>query len=211
MIESHISRTSFVFSPFVDWFLLLPTFLANADPALYVGNEILDDYSVFAHGKEKREKLEECNELGSVFLGMREGTKLASLETHAHALEGMLVYWRKEVEAEEEEKKEEEKEVGNETEKGDGNKIEKEDEEKDKDEVTKSFASGSAQVTDVTSLPIHRLRYSALRAWAAATALLSQICRHDLKNHLGLLIYSNDACWNHARSIGAGSTEIDSV
>jgi hypothetical protein len=114
-IETHISRTAFVFSPFVDWFLLLPTFLAGADPALYVGNEILDDYSVYAHGKEKKEKLEECNVLGKAFLEAREGTKLASLETHAHALEGMIVYWRKEREIEAEGVKENQKEDQQET------------------------------------------------------------------------------------------------
>jgi hypothetical protein len=114
-IETHISRTAFVFSPFVDWFLLLPTFLAGADPALYVGNEILDDYSVYAHGKEKKEKLEECNVLGKAFLGVREGTKLASLETHAHALEGMIVYWRKGEEIEVEGVKEGQNEAQQET------------------------------------------------------------------------------------------------
>jgi hypothetical protein len=110
-IETHISRTAFVFSPFVDWFLLLPTFLAGADPALYVGNEILDDYSVYAHGKEKKEKLEECNVLGKAFLDAREGTKLVSLETHAHALEGMIVYWRKEREVKVEAAKEDQQET----------------------------------------------------------------------------------------------------
>jgi hypothetical protein len=110
-IETHITRTAFVFSPFVDWFLLLPTFLAGADPALYVGNEILDDYSVYAHGKEKKEKLEECNVLGKAFLDAREGIKLVSLETHAHALEGMIVYWRKERETKVETVKEDQQET----------------------------------------------------------------------------------------------------
>jgi hypothetical protein len=133
-IETHISRTAFVFSPFVDWFLLLPTFLAGADPALYVGNEILDDYSAFAHGKEKREKLEECNVLGEAFLKTREGTKLVSLETHAHALEGMIVYWRKEREEEVEERKEKQQESEKEKEQKSEEEKKKETEEEKEDE-----------------------------------------------------------------------------
>ena len=140
-IETHISRAAFVFSPFVDWFLLLPVFLAGADPALYVGNEILDDYSAYAHGKEKREKLEECNVLGEAFLKAREGTKLVSLETHAHALEGMVVYWRKEREGEVEEgkKKQQESEEENEqrSEEERKNDGKKNDEEKNSEEEEK--------------------------------------------------------------------------
>jgi hypothetical protein len=93
-IEKHITPESFVYSPFVDWFILLPTFLASKDPMLYVGNEILDDYSVYAQTEDKRAKLAECNELGEKFLSGRETMKLKDFEAHAHALNGMVVYWK---------------------------------------------------------------------------------------------------------------------
>ncbi|KAJ4338832.1 hypothetical protein N0V95_007958 [Ascochyta clinopodiicola] len=71
-IETHITNRSFVFSPFVDWYILLPIFLKGKDPVLYVGNEILDDYGAFAQSEEKREKQEECNELGRKWLVKRD-------------------------------------------------------------------------------------------------------------------------------------------
>ena len=100
-IESHISPRSFVFSPFVDWYILLPTFLKDKGPVLYVGNEILDDYSVYAQGKDKREKLGMCNELGKRFLEGRESVKVREFEGHAHALNGMRVYWKTNTSAQE--------------------------------------------------------------------------------------------------------------
>ncbi|KAF2032124.1 hypothetical protein EK21DRAFT_61781 [Setomelanomma holmii] len=91
-IETHITPESYVFSPFVDWYILLPIFLAEKDPALYVGNEILDDYGAYAHSEDKRKKLKECNELGKKFLRGRERVNLRDFENHAHALNGMVVY-----------------------------------------------------------------------------------------------------------------------
>jgi hypothetical protein len=93
-IEEHIIATSFVFSPFVDWYILLPSFLKAKDPELYIGNEILDKYSAYAQTEDKREKLEECNELGKTFLVGRTCLKLRDFEHHAHALNGMVVYTR---------------------------------------------------------------------------------------------------------------------
>lgn len=87
-----------MFSPFIDWYLLLPTFLKDRDPELYVGNEVLDDYTAYAKTEDKRGKLEECNELGKTFLENREVQKVKEFELHAHALNGMVVYWKKEVE-----------------------------------------------------------------------------------------------------------------
>lgn len=92
-IEEHITQECFVFSPFVDWFVLLPTFLADRDPAVYVGNEILGDYGAYAQGDDKKEKLEECNELGTKFLEGREMVRVKDFECHAHALNGMVVYY----------------------------------------------------------------------------------------------------------------------
>lgn len=93
-LEDKITSESFVYSPFVDWFLLLPTFLTNKEPVLYVGNEILDDYGIYAQSKEKRERLEECNAIGKNWLQGRRMVKLKEFEKHANALNGMVVYWR---------------------------------------------------------------------------------------------------------------------
>jgi hypothetical protein len=89
-----VTASSFVYSPFVDWFLLLPTFLAGRDPVLYVGNEILDDYGMYAQSEEKKERLEECNEVGKKWLVGRQVVKLREFEKHGNALNGMVVYWR---------------------------------------------------------------------------------------------------------------------
>ena len=103
-LQTHITSESFVYSPFVDWFLLLPTFLKSKDPVLYVGNEILDDYSVYAQTKEKKERLEECNEVGKEWTKGREKVALREFEKHGNALNGMVVYLRKcDEDAEEEE------------------------------------------------------------------------------------------------------------
>ncbi|KAG9193316.1 hypothetical protein G6011_03351 [Alternaria panax] len=93
-LHFHITSKSFVYSPFVDWFLLLPTFLKSRDPVLYVGNEILDDYSVYAQTKEKKERLEECNEVGKKWMEGREKVALKEFEKHGNALNGMVVYWK---------------------------------------------------------------------------------------------------------------------
>ena len=94
-LQTKITSASFVYSPFVDWFLLLPTFLKSKDPVLYVGNEILDDYSVYAQTKEKKERLEECNEVGKKWIKGREKVALREFEKHGNALNGMVVYLRK--------------------------------------------------------------------------------------------------------------------
>jgi hypothetical protein len=93
-LESKVTNESFVYSPFVDWFLLLPSFLKDKSPGLYVGNEILDNYSPYAQTTEKQEKLEECNEIGRSWLQGRGTVKLDEFEMHANALNGMVVYWK---------------------------------------------------------------------------------------------------------------------
>lgn len=93
-IEDKISTEAFVYSPFVDWFLLLPTFLAGKDPVLYIGNEILGDYTSYAGTEEKRARLGGCNVVGDKFLEKRDGEKVREFEGHAHAINGMVVYTR---------------------------------------------------------------------------------------------------------------------
>lgn len=91
-IATYITPQSFVFSPFVDWYILLPIFLKDKDPVLYVGNEILDDYGAFARNEEKKDKLEESNVLGTKWLEKRDMSKLPEFEMHPHALNGMVLY-----------------------------------------------------------------------------------------------------------------------
>ncbi|KAF2714479.1 hypothetical protein K504DRAFT_366688 [Pleomassaria siparia CBS 279.74] len=93
-IETFITDSSFVFAPFVDWHLLLPMFLKNKDPKLYVGNTILDDYSSYASTEEKQKAYEECNGLGKSFLQARDAAKIPEFELHAHALNGLMAYWK---------------------------------------------------------------------------------------------------------------------
>jgi hypothetical protein len=93
-LESKITDNSFVYSPFVDWFLLLPSFLKDKSPVLYIGNEILDDYGPYAQTSEKKERLGECNEIGRKWLEGREMVRLGEFEMHANALNGMVVYWK---------------------------------------------------------------------------------------------------------------------
>jgi hypothetical protein len=79
----------------VDWDLLLSVFLKKKDPALYIGNDMLNDYSLYANTEKKKQVLEECNELGKNFLEKRSGFKVLEFGLHAHALNGLVVYWKK--------------------------------------------------------------------------------------------------------------------
>ena len=108
-IAAHITPLTFIFSPFVDWYLLIPMFLNNKDPVLYVGNEILDDYTVFAQTEDKKAKLEQCNDMGRNWIEKREMVKLRDFEMHPHALNGMVVYWLPEVDADDNTPKDEKK------------------------------------------------------------------------------------------------------
>lgn len=111
---------------------------------LYVGNEILDDYGMYAQTSEKRERLEECNEVGRRWGEGREMVRLVEFEKHGNALNGMVVYWRvggaeKEEgrkEIGEDREKEEEKKSVDETEKKDEET--ESDEKKDREETTKA-------------------------------------------------------------------------
>jgi hypothetical protein len=93
-IESRITPTSFVFAPFVDWYILLPILLQGRDPELYIGNEILADYKVYANTKEKEMVLGESNAIGANFIRERERRRVPDFEEHGSALEGLMVYWR---------------------------------------------------------------------------------------------------------------------
>jgi hypothetical protein len=94
-IETYIADSTFVFAPFVDWDLLLSVFLKKKDPKLYIGNDMLDDYNLYANTEKKKLILEECNELGKTFLEERIGIKVPEFGLHPHALNGLMVYWKK--------------------------------------------------------------------------------------------------------------------
>lgn len=130
-IPTHIAPRTFVFSPFVDWYLLLPLFLKGKNPVLYVGNEILNDYGAYAQSDDKKAKLEECNDLGGKWIEKRDVAKMGDFELHPHALNGMVVYWLTETEETEETEAtaESEKEDGGEgmNKKEEREKVEKED------------------------------------------------------------------------------------
>jgi hypothetical protein len=93
-IETHITSSSFVYAPFVDWYILLPMFLKGQDPELYIGNEILSGYGTYANTNEKKDMLEECNELGKLFAQGRERIRVPEFEEHGNALEGLMMYWK---------------------------------------------------------------------------------------------------------------------
>ena len=97
-IESHIIPNSFVFAPFVDWYILLPLFLKEKDPELYIGNEILASYEAFANTVAKKEVLEDCNQVGNRFSEKRERRRVPEFEEHGNALEGLMMYWKEEEE-----------------------------------------------------------------------------------------------------------------
>lgn len=94
-IESQITTTSFVFAPFVDWDLLLPIFLKDKDPQLYLGNDILKQYDPFAGTEGKKSVLEECNAIGQEFITERDFVKVPEFDLHEHALRGLVLSWRK--------------------------------------------------------------------------------------------------------------------
>lgn len=99
-VQAYIDARSFVYAPFVDWFVLLPGFLRGRDPEVYVGNEVLGDYAVVANSEEKRGVLATCDEVGRNFLAGREKRVVPGFEGHGSAMEGLVLYWKEEGEEE---------------------------------------------------------------------------------------------------------------
>ncbi|KAF2015580.1 hypothetical protein BU24DRAFT_421871 [Aaosphaeria arxii CBS 175.79] len=95
-IEDYISGKSLVFAPFVDWTLLLPVFLKDKDPELYVGNEVLDDYKIYAGNPENEAARETCEKIGSAFLVDREMSRVngSGSDAFTDSVQGLVVYWR---------------------------------------------------------------------------------------------------------------------
>ncbi|KAF2733770.1 hypothetical protein EJ04DRAFT_438379 [Polyplosphaeria fusca] len=93
-IEIHITDKTFVFAPFVDWYILLPTFLRDKEPELYIGNEILDEYDIYASSEDKKVVLAESNAVGQKLLKGRQSRRVPEFALHAHALNGLVTYWK---------------------------------------------------------------------------------------------------------------------
>lgn len=97
VIANHITPATFVFAPFVDYYVLLPLFLKGRDPPLYIGNEVQDCYVYLTDAAVRdREGLkEECNGIGRRFLEGREMVRLGEFSLHTNGLEGLVVFWKK--------------------------------------------------------------------------------------------------------------------
>ncbi|OCK85258.1 hypothetical protein K432DRAFT_421950 [Lepidopterella palustris CBS 459.81] len=97
---SYIKPTSFVYSPFMDWSILLPKILKDKDPMLYVGNRVYPDVKPFANAdvmkklnkKPPSTSIEDCNDIARKFRKHREGIKFPKFELHGTALEGIEMY-----------------------------------------------------------------------------------------------------------------------
>jgi hypothetical protein len=96
-VERHITTSSFVFAPFVDWPLLLRDFLQGKDPQLYIGNEVLSDYTLVASSADKQSALSICNEEGKKFLESRAERRVAAFELHGSALDGLTMYCQRDL------------------------------------------------------------------------------------------------------------------
>lgn len=78
----------------MDWALLLPMFLKDRDPELYMGNAVLDSYDVYPEIRENVKVGEECSEIGRKFLKGKRVERVPEFGLHAHALDGLVVYWK---------------------------------------------------------------------------------------------------------------------
>jgi hypothetical protein len=106
--ETLITPTSFLYAPFIDWPILTLIVLPNADPALYIGNEIRDDMSPVTH-TENMVYLEEANREAKKFLQGRRGQVIkggGEVKEARGALEGLWCAWREGGEKGDEGKKE---------------------------------------------------------------------------------------------------------
>jgi hypothetical protein len=102
--QEHITETSFAYAPFLDWQVLLPEILKDRDPGLYIGNEILEDYTQYGYvvrtsdgegGDRARDGMVmDCNAIGSRFLEGRKRVDIPRFEGHELALAGLVGYWK---------------------------------------------------------------------------------------------------------------------
>ncbi|KAF2492928.1 hypothetical protein BU16DRAFT_466172 [Lophium mytilinum] len=91
--KSHLTPSSFLYVPFVDWRILNLVILPGTDPALYIGNLIQGEMTALTHGGPAP-LLEEANEVASGWLRGREGRRVPEFE--GEGLEGLWCCWRRE-------------------------------------------------------------------------------------------------------------------
>ncbi|KAF2745483.1 hypothetical protein M011DRAFT_137558 [Sporormia fimetaria CBS 119925] len=99
--ETHQTRTSFLFAPFLDNDALLFSFLAREEgqPCLYIGNEVRAQYSrenfherlASDAAGNLETRLKEAGEIGKRFMRKRRVFRLPEFEGHGNALNGIVV------------------------------------------------------------------------------------------------------------------------
>ncbi|OJD34949.1 uncharacterized protein BKCO1_19000139 [Diplodia corticola] len=95
-----IEPDSFVFAPFMPSFMVLEDFLADRDPAIYVGNDVQATLelarSQVRYSGDVDERTRRCIRVAEEFLAQgREVVTLPEFDLHEHALAGQMIYWRK--------------------------------------------------------------------------------------------------------------------
>ncbi|EKG14742.1 hypothetical protein MPH_08017 [Macrophomina phaseolina MS6] len=95
-----IERDSFVFAPFMPSFMVLEDFLADRDPAIYIGNDVQATLelarSQVRYSGDVDERTRRCIRVAEEFLAQgREVVTLPEFDLHEHALAGQMIYWRK--------------------------------------------------------------------------------------------------------------------
>lgn len=98
-IQPHITPSSFVFAPYVDWTIMLPLYLKDRDPMLYLGNKVQDNYERL-RGNQSSSNTRECGEIGKAFLLGKSTFRVPDFPLDMHALRDLRAYYR---EAKEEE------------------------------------------------------------------------------------------------------------
>jgi hypothetical protein len=96
--DGYITHTTFVFSPYLPWEVLIPTFLAQSDPILFIGNDIEDTIKLIELlGNDIDEKKRTSHvKIGESFLETRNGQRVGDLShLHALAFEGLMIYWKR--------------------------------------------------------------------------------------------------------------------
>ncbi|KAK3078461.1 hypothetical protein LTS18_007452 [Coniosporium uncinatum] len=96
-----VTERTFLYAPFLPWFVLLRDVLPGKDPRLYVGidvNEVQERMELQKGGYGLEEvgdqELEECSQVAKKFLEGRQRVRVGEFEGERNALEGLWVYWR---------------------------------------------------------------------------------------------------------------------
>ncbi|KAL1632692.1 hypothetical protein SLS56_003389 [Neofusicoccum ribis] len=98
-----IERDTLVFAPFMPSFMVLEDFLADRNPAIYIGNDVQATLELARtqarYSGDVDERTKKCIRVAEEFLAQgREVVILPEFDLHEHALAGQMIYWRKHVE-----------------------------------------------------------------------------------------------------------------